>query len=153
MNNEFIHDLGSTHQNNAIIQPSNDESKHSIESLSDSEPFDREFPLQINHTTEDEMHENDRKDQDLSEGAYIKNSTIIINNSNKIYSKRFRQICWRLPEQFETSFQLLENQLFRLIDIVRIKYTYFYFITYKLSFSYQKIYKRFYMKTAMIRNL
>jgi hypothetical protein len=54
------------------------------------------------------------------------------NNVTEIKSKvngKNRQICWHLPKKFEPSIELLENQIFRFINIVCIL-----FITIPLNF-------------------
>ncbi len=40
------------------------------------------------------------------------------------FSEKNRQICWRLPKKFEPSIELLENQIFRFINVVCILFFY-----------------------------
>jgi hypothetical protein len=48
----------------------------------------------------------------------LPNATIEVNHSLLISTVKSRQICWHLPKKFQPSIELLENQLFRLINIV-----------------------------------
>ncbi|CAF3283960.1 unnamed protein product [Rotaria socialis] len=42
----------------------------------------------------------------------------ISNNSEKILPMKYRQVCWHLPRSFESSMELIENKLLRLIDFL-----------------------------------
>ena len=46
------------------------------------------------------------------------NSSTILSINDTLILNKDRQICWRLPKSFEPSIKLLENQIFRLINIV-----------------------------------
>ncbi|CAF4196018.1 unnamed protein product [Rotaria sp. Silwood2] len=126
--NIFITDGSQT--DSVIVQSYSDEQKHSNEALLKSEESDIELPLPptIDRTIENETQTNDNNsdtNQYLSkiEPKINKSQNSIsltpkVNNNNTILTNKNRQICWYLPKKFETSIELIESQIFRLINIL-----------------------------------
>ncbi|CAF1379791.1 unnamed protein product [Rotaria sp. Silwood1] len=120
--NENISITGNDHQTeNVIVESYNDEQKHLHESLLKSEESDITLPLS---STIDHTQTNNNTNQYLSKiEPKINNSQnfiSIVNNNNSILINKYRQICWHLPKRFETSIELIENEIFRFINILPI---------------------------------
>lgn len=86
--------------------------------LSTAKPPARKIHIHPRHIpTEDKQpttRENDSNSTASTEGQ---------NRTLGIPSLKNRQICWHLPKKFQPSIELLEDQLFRLINTVRLLFS------------------------------
>ncbi|UJR22902.1 hypothetical protein I4U23_025930 [Adineta vaga] len=61
------------------------------------------------------MLSNETKIDNINNSSILKMNTTVNNTRNQ---DKNRQICWRLPKRFEPSIELLENQIFRFLNIL-----------------------------------
>ncbi|CAM2714606.1 unnamed protein product [Rotaria socialis] len=109
------------HSDNATVQQSTDEHKHSTTFLSKLEESESKLHLQstpTDSTIDNETQTNNFTNRHLSQTEQIQNSTSISNSTTKILTQKATQVCWHLPKPFETSVELLENQIFRFTNIL-----------------------------------
>ncbi|CAF1107005.1 unnamed protein product [Rotaria sordida] len=112
---------------NMIVQSYNDEEKHSNESLLESDT-NLSLPSTIDYMIENETQTDDNNNDSnqyvskieskIDDNQTLLSSTPIVNDNDKISTNKYRQICWHLPKQFETTIELIENEIFRFINIL-----------------------------------